>query len=139
MKTRHATAAAAATAVLLLALTACGGTETDPDKATETAAAPEAAPEPVDDTVDVEEAVEDTAPAETAQLPDLTGETLQAAQDTAQASGFYGLTSSDATGADRMQILDRGWQVCSQTPAPGEHPTDTIIDFSTVKTEETCP
>lgn len=122
-------AIAAAAAGLLLTLTACSdSTETVSDKPVKTVTAtPEAEPDPAEDT------------AETAELPDLTGETLQAAQDTAQAAGFYGLTSSDATGAARMQLLDRNWQVCAQTPAAGSHPTDTIVDFSTVKLEESCP
>lgn len=76
---------------------------------------------------------------EVAALPDLTGQTLQAAQDAAQAAGFFILTSSDATGAGRMQVLDRNWQVCSQTPAAGSASTDTAVDFSTVKLEEFCP
>lgn len=125
----------AAAAGLLLTLTACSGsTETVSDKPVKTVTAtPEAEPAPAEDAGD------EAGVAETAQLPDLTGETLQAAQDTAQAAGFYGLTSSDATGAARMQLMDRNWQVCSQTPAAGSHPTDTIVDFSTVKLEESCP
>ncbi|WP_416970186.1 hypothetical protein [Streptomyces sp. 4F14] len=47
------------------------------------------------------------------------GKGLQAAQDQAQAAGFHGLTS--------------------QTPAPGEHPTDTKVDFGAVELEESCP
>lgn len=136
--TRNHTRAAitAAAAGLLFTLTACSdSTETVSDKPVKTVTAtPEAEPAPADD------AAEDAdAAAEAAELPDLTGETLQAAQDAAQAAGFYGLTSSDATGAERMQLLDRNWQVCAQTPAAGSHPTDTTVDFSTVKTEESCP
>lgn len=131
----------AAAAGLLLTLTACSDSTDSvankPEKVVETATGTPDAKEPADDTAD--ETAEDAGTAETAQLPDLTGETLQAAQDAAQAAGFYGLTSSDATGASRMQLLDRNWQVCSQTPPAGSHPTDTIVDFSTVKTEETCP
>lgn len=139
--TRHHTRAAvtAAAAGLLLTLTGCSdSTEAVSDKPTETVtAAPEAEPEPAEDTT--EDTADDVAAAETAELPDLTGETLQAAQDAAQAAGFYDLTSTDATGAERMQLLDRNWQVCAQTPSPGSHPTDTTVDFSTVKIEESCP
>lgn len=126
---------AAAAFGLLLTLGACSdSTETVPDKPAKTApATPEAEPAPAEDTAD------EAVAAETAELPDLTGETLQAAQDAAQAAGFYGLTSSDATGASRMQLLDRNWQVCAQAPAAGPHPTDTVVDFSTVKIEESCP
>ncbi|MFE3250234.1 hypothetical protein [Streptomyces sp. NPDC059209] len=124
----------AAAAGLLLTLGACSdSTGTAPDTAKTAPATPEAEPDPAEDTAD------EAVAAETAQLPDLTGETLQAAQDAAQAAGFYGLTSSDATGASRMQLLDRNWQVCAQAPAAGSHPTDTVVDFSTVKIEESCP
>ncbi|MEU0739148.1 hypothetical protein [Streptomyces sp. NPDC006134] len=81
----------------------------------------------------------DDTGAETATLPDMTGKGLQSAQDEAQAAGFYGLTSHDALGRGRMQALDRNWKVCGQTPAAGEHPTDTEVDFAAVKLEETCP
>ncbi|MFC8826374.1 hypothetical protein ACFT9I_13660 [Streptomyces sp. NPDC057137] len=135
--TRDHTRAAitAAAAGLLLTLTACSdSTESPADKPAKTVTAtPEAEPAPADDTA------EDAGTIETAELPDLTGETLQAAQDAAQGAGFYGLTSSDATGAARMQLLDRNWQVCAQDPAAGSHSTDTIVDFSTVKIEESCP
>ncbi|MEV7419672.1 PASTA domain-containing protein [Streptomyces sp. NPDC089919] len=76
----------------------------------------------------------------TATLPDLVGKGLQAAQDEAQAAGFRDLASHDALGRDRLQVLDRNWKVCSQTPAAGTK-TDTgaRIDLGTVKLEETCP
>lgn len=80
----------------------------------------------------------DDAPA-TAELPNLVGKGLQAAQDQAQEAGFYQLTSHDATGRGRMQISDRGWEVCFQAPAPGEHPTDTKVDLGVVKLNEDCP
>ncbi|MTE20245.1 hypothetical protein F0L17_14230 [Streptomyces sp. TRM43335] len=80
----------------------------------------------------------DDAPA-AAELPNLVGKGLQAAQDQAQEAGFYQLTSHDATGRGRMQISDRGWKVCFQAPAPGEHPTDTEIDLGVVKLDEDCP
>ncbi|MEV6327712.1 hypothetical protein [Streptomyces sp. NPDC051909] len=76
---------------------------------------------------------------ETGKLPSFVGKGLQSAQDEAQSLGFYGLRSHDALGRDRLQVLDRNWKVCSQTPAPGTHPTDVVIDFGTVKLEETCP
>ncbi|MEU8548097.1 hypothetical protein AB0C81_14035 [Streptomyces roseoverticillatus] len=72
-------------------------------------------------------------------LPDMTGKGLQSAQDHAQAAGFYNLASHDTLGRGRMQALDRNWKVCSQSPTPGKHPTNTKIDFGAVKLEETCP
>lgn len=132
MRTRTAITALAAAG--LLALTGCAGEDTSPDVAETTQAEkPKAEEKPAADTDTGED-----AGAETATLPDMTGKGLQAAQDEAQAAGFYSLTSSDATGADRMQMFDRSWKVCSQTPAAGEHPTDTTVDFSTVKLSEEC-
>lgn len=130
---RHRTTISRATATAitlaaaaLFALTACEATTTDakPDRS----AAPKSSePAPPD------------GKSETAALPDFTGKGLQSAQDEAQTVGFYILDSHDALGRGRMQALDRNWKVCSQTPAPGSHSTDTKIDFGTVKLEEDCP
>ncbi|MGV2922335.1 PASTA domain-containing protein [Streptomyces alfalfae] len=134
----HARSIAAALVVgtSLFALTGCGpdqasstGTSTTTDKPVVTGEADEGASE--------EKAGDDKA--ETAALPDMTGKGLQSAQDQAQAAGFYGLTSRDALGRDRMQAFDRNWKVCSQTPKAGDHSTDTKVDFAAVKLEETCP
>ncbi|MGY3200452.1 hypothetical protein [Streptomyces sp. TE5632] len=123
-------------AVLLLAtLTACGpATETGTD-AKPTDPAPKASATSADEVTREPSATAET----TATLPDMVGKGLQSAQDESQAAGFYHLTSHDALGRGRNQILDRGWKVCSQTPAPGTHATDTKVDFGTVKLEETCP
>ncbi|WP_322753478.1 hypothetical protein [Frankia sp. Cas3] len=75
----------------------------------------------------------------TGTLPNLVGKGLQFAQDTAQAAGFTTLTSHDALGRGRHQILDRDWQVCDQSPAAGTHPVSTKVDFGVVKLEESCP
>ena len=77
-------------------------------------------------------------------MPDLRGKTLQAAQDAVQAltgnPGFFS-TSTDLTGQARMQVMDRNWQVCSSTPAPGEVFTSASgVDFGVVKLDsESCP
>ncbi|MFD6327644.1 hypothetical protein ACFWOL_33610 [Streptomyces sp. NPDC058442] len=77
---------------------------------------------------------------EEAAVPDFVGMGLQSAQDKAQELGFYGLTSHDALGRDRMQAFDRNWKVCSQNVAADKTvPTDTELDFGTVKLEEDCP
>ncbi|WP_237405872.1 PASTA domain-containing protein [Streptomyces sp. M2CJ-2] len=132
------TRTSAATALLLAALTACGPTtDTDAKPADPTPTAPA----PKTSATSAGEGVQEpsTAAKTAAKLPDMVGKGLQSAQDEAQAAGFYYLTSHDALGRGRNQILDRGWKVCSQTPAPGTHETDTKIDFGTVKLEETCP
>ncbi|MFH8485151.1 hypothetical protein [Streptomyces longisporoflavus] len=139
MRTRTAIITLAAAGVL--ALTGCAAEDaksghTAPETS-KTSKAGEAEP---DDTpgADSDSDSDADAATETAALPDMTGKGLQAAQDEAQAAGFYALTSSDATGADRMQMFDRSWKVCSQTPQAGKYPTDTTVDFSTVKLTEEC-
>jgi len=73
-------------------------------------------------------------------VPELVGMGLQSAQDAAQAAGFYNLTSHDSAGRGRMQILDRDWKVCSQTPDAGaSEATSVAIDLGAVKLAETCP
>jgi hypothetical protein len=77
---------------------------------------------------------------EKATVPNFVGMGLQSAQDKAQELGFYGLTSHDALGRDRMQAFDRNWKVCSQNVKAGTSTsTDTDLDFGAVKLEETCP
>lgn len=82
---------------------------------------------------------DDKAAAE-ATVPNFAGMGLQSAQDKAQEAGFFGLTSHDALGRDRMQAFDRNWKVCSQSVKAGTSvSTDTKLDFGTVKLEEECP
>ncbi|MFE5026379.1 hypothetical protein ACFRAO_24445 [Streptomyces sp. NPDC056656] len=130
MRTRTTVAALAGTA--LLALTGCGAetVSNKPAAPRTTPGTPTHTPTPTPSKA---------AAAETASLPKMTGKGLQYAQDEAQAAGFYGLTSHDALGRGRMQAFDRNWKVCAQTPAAGKHPTDTKVDFATVKLEEACP
>jgi hypothetical protein len=77
-------------------------------------------------------------------MPNELGKTLQAAQDDLQAvSGnpFFYSASEDATGADRFQVMDSGWQVCGQDPAPGTQVRDDEDDvvFFVVRVSENCP
>jgi hypothetical protein len=131
------TRTSSAAALLLTVLTACGPTDdTGADAKSEVSPA-STAPVSGADSSDTSE--EPTGDDSTAALPDMVGKGLQSAQDEAQAAGFYNLTSHDALGRGRNQILDRGWKVCAQTPAPGTQSTDTKVDFGTVKLEETCP
>ncbi|MEU0160250.1 PASTA domain-containing protein [Streptomyces sp. NPDC006261] len=79
-------------------------------------------------------------PAEKKAVPNFVGMGLQSAQDTAQAEGFFVLTSHDSAGRGRAQAFDRNWKVCSQNMAAGKTvPVDTKLDFGTVKLEEDCP
>ncbi|MET8978060.1 hypothetical protein ABZX85_20845 [Streptomyces sp. NPDC004539] len=118
----------------LVALTACNPAATG-SSATETGAAASAP----GDTPTPTGTPTPTDAAKTGTLPDMKGKGLQAAQDQAQAAGFYLLTSHDALGRGRMQAFDRNWKVCSQTPAPGPRSTDAKVDFGAVKLEESCP
>jgi len=77
-------------------------------------------------------------------MPDERGKTLQAAQDDLQAvSGnpFFYSGSEDATGQDRGQWMDSGWQVCDQYPEPGTRVRDDEDDvmFYVVRISEPCP
>jgi hypothetical protein len=71
-------------------------------------------------------------------LPDMVGKDLQAAQDEAQDAGFWTLDDQDASGQARLQIYDRNWTVCSQTPKPGRRSLDTPVTFYAVKDNESC-
>ncbi|PPJ29398.1 hypothetical protein C5F51_12965 [Nocardia nova] len=57
--------------------------------------------------------------AATVPMPNVVCMNLQAAQDLIQKAGVFFSRSKDATGAGRMQVLDRNWVVVAQTPAPG--------------------
>lgn len=127
----HLTTGLLAASLLALTLTACegGGTTDDAPRTTRTATPPASA-------ATTRAPAADAGPGT---LPDMTGKGLQSAQDQAQAAGFHNLRSHDALGRGRAQALDRNWKVCGQTPAAGEHPTDTEVDFAAVKLEENCP
>ncbi|WP_306963818.1 PASTA domain-containing protein [Streptomyces afghaniensis] len=126
----------ASLALCFAGATACGNGESPSETPT-----PTSTTETVTETTEAPRETETTTEtaAEQGNLPDLTGKSLQEAQDTAQANGFYVLTSDDATGRNRLQVLDRNWTVCSQTPAPGQHPTDVTVNFSVVRLGESCP
>ena len=118
---RNRCLAAVAVGVSVGVLAGCGATD-------EPAAAP--APPPV-------HSAEAESPA--VALPNLVGKGLQAAEDEAQAAGFFALTSHDALGQRRDQVLDREWTVCFQDPAPGSAPSSTLVVLGAVRLGETCP
>jgi hypothetical protein len=136
---RHAMSAAAVAAV---ALTACGA----PPPAAPPAAPPETitvrppAPETITYPPSVAPPVTQTPASWT--MPNLVGAGLQEAQDAIQELTGFGIavtTSHDATGANRMQVADRNWKVCTQNIPPGATITrETRIDFGVVKLEESC-
>jgi ABC-type glycerol-3-phosphate transport system substrate-binding protein len=81
---------------------------------------------------------EAAAQVETAELPDLVGMNHQAAQDAAQAAGFFNLRERDGSGQDRMLLWDRNWKVCAQEPAPGSHGVEITVTLTSVKEDESC-
>lgn len=131
---RIRTIAAGLAAAALLTLTACEGTNDTSSSKPDTEATEGETAEPTDAPADDASAAEP----ETATLPNLVGQDLQAAQDAAQAAGFYVLDDQDASGQSRLQVFDRNWNVCSQKPAAGTHPTDTAVTLYAVKDDETC-
>jgi hypothetical protein len=73
-------------------------------------------------------------------MPNLVGLVLQDAQDQLQALDSYNLDQEDASGLERIQILDSNWMVCRQSPSPGtEVPLDGLVTLWSVKLDEECP
>ena len=114
----------AVVAVALGVLAGCGGTGGE----NRTAAAP--SPPPA-------RTAEPEPPA--VALPNLVGKGLQAAEDEAQAAGFFALASHDALGRRRDQVQDREWTVCFQDPAPGLAAGSTLVELGAVRLGEACP
>lgn len=118
MSTVHASATAAVVAFAVGLTVGCGA---QPEAVTSTVTAESTT------TVTTTEAVD--SPAKTApsasrsdciKVPDVEGKNHQYAQDTMQAAGLYMLAEEDATGQGRMLLLDRNWEVVSQSPAAGK-------------------
>jgi hypothetical protein len=76
-------------------------------------------------------------------MPNLVGTDLQGAQDAIQSlthGQVWLSTSTDLTGKDRAQIVDRNWTVCNSTPVAGTTFTaTTAINFGVVRDTEVCP
>ena len=80
------------------------------------------------------------APAEAEPLmPDVMCMNLQDAQDLIQEQGVFLSLSQDATGQDRMQVLDSNWQVVGQFPAPGTPIGEGDAMLDVVKYGESSP
>ena len=58
-------------------------------------------------------------------VPSVVGKDHQFAQDTMQDAGLYGLVEEDASGQDRLMLVDRNWTVVSQSPKAGSKVSDT--------------
>jgi hypothetical protein len=57
-------------------------------------------------------------------IPNVVGKDHQLAQDTMQAAGLYALVEEDASGQDRLLLIDRNWTVVSQSPKAGSEVSD---------------
>ena len=78
------------------------------------------------------------APAEPL-MPDVMCMNLQDAQDLIQEQGVVLSLSQDATGQDRMQVLDSNWQVVGQFPVPGTPIDEGDAMLDVVKYGESSP
>ncbi|RMB80776.1 hypothetical protein [Streptomyces shenzhenensis] len=74
-----------------------------------------------------------------AELPDLHGMTLRAAQLATRDAGFGHLAGADALDRHRVPLWGDNWKVCSQQPRPARYATTTLITVRVVKTTEACP
>ena len=72
-------------------------------------------------------------------MPRVVGMNLQLAQDLLQSKGSYILDQVDHKGLLRIQVLDRHWKVCKQSPSPGKVVlASTVVTLSSVKLTERC-
>lgn len=69
-------------------------------------------------------------------MPNVVCMNLQEAQDEIQDHGVFYSKSEDATGAGRMQLIDRNWVVVAQRPAPGTKISEGDAVLSAVKIGE---
>ncbi|MGW2595461.1 PASTA domain-containing protein [Streptomyces sp. NPDC001515] len=88
--------------------------------------------------------LEETCPAtdqkeptvEGGKMPNLAGKSVKAARG-ALDSGTS-VTVTDAS-EDRMVLLESNWQVCTQSPSPGETLNGQPVELTAVKFDESCP
>lgn len=67
-------------------------------------------------------------------VPNVVGKSHQFGQDAMQEAGLYMLAEEDATGQDRMLLLDRNWVVVKQRPKAGSRVSeDTTITLYSKK------
>jgi hypothetical protein len=70
-------------------------------------------------------------------MPDFKGKSLAAARAALDSS--TSIDTKDASGQDRVILVESNWQVCDQTPAAGAKLTGQPVSFTAVKFGETCP
>jgi hypothetical protein len=140
---RRRIAAAAGTAIVMsvLFLSGCGTSQPDnaavPVETVTVTSQPTNQPRPTP-SVESSETPSAASSEEAFKMPGLVG--MMDAQDKLQSLGSYMLDQQDATGLDRMQVLDSNWKVCSQDPAPGARvPSSATVSLASVKLSESCP
>ncbi len=128
----------------LVVVTGCGAGTSDSSTTTTVTTVTESAPAAPAQEVPAQQ---EPAPPQGAQgqwaMPNLVGSNLQDAQNQIQSltsDAIFYTSSHDLSGANRNQVLDANWEVCSQNVAAGAAITpDSTIDFGVVKIGEGCP
>ncbi|MFF5503399.1 hypothetical protein [Streptomyces roseolus] len=69
-------------------------------------------------------------------MPDFTGQSVKVAREALDSS--TSLTVRDASGDDRMVLVESNWQVCSQDPAAGAALDGRPVSLRAVKFDESC-
>uniref|UniRef100_UPI000FCC4DDF hypothetical protein n=1 Tax=Actinacidiphila soli TaxID=2487275 RepID=UPI000FCC4DDF len=70
-------------------------------------------------------------------MPNFVGESVNTARGALDSS--TSITVNDASGDDRMILIESNWQVCSQDPKPGVALNGQPVEFTAVKFGENCP
>jgi beta-lactam-binding protein with PASTA domain len=71
-----------------------------------------------------------------ASMPNFVGKSMKTARGALDSS--TSITVVDASGQDRMVLVESNWQVCSQNPRAGEKLDGQPVSFKVVKFEESC-
>lgn len=131
VRNRTTTLAALAAIASLMALAGCASTATPSGPATVTVtSAPTTDPAVPNEPIPAEPA---TPAAGKVKVPNGVGKDYQSAQDAWRAAGLVVMPGIDATGANRLMVLDSNWVVISQNPAAGTKVEDGSEITATVK------
>jgi len=70
-------------------------------------------------------------------MPKFNGKSVKAAR--AALDSGTSITVTDASGDDRIVLVESNWKVCTQKPAAGAELTGQPVEFGAVKFGESCP
>ncbi|MFI6597024.1 PASTA domain-containing protein [Nonomuraea sp. NPDC050536] len=76
-------------------------------------------------------------PAAPGLMPDFTGESVRVAKDSLPPR--TSIKIQDATGSNRLTLMDTAWRICRQTPPAGERLQGRPVQLWVVKYGERCP